>query len=131
MKQRCHNKSYVVYKDYGARGISVCDRWRDSFESFLSDMGSTYADGLQIDRIDFRGNYEPANCRWVNRHTQASNKSNNRFIELNGERLTHHAWSKKLGWNEAVIHKRMKRGWTGIEAITTPLLKGKNTPPIK
>ena len=75
MIQRCENKNHVAYKNYGGRGITVCDSWR-VFDSFLSDMGER-PEGKTIDRIDVDGNYEKANCRWADRFEQAANKRMN------------------------------------------------------
>lgn len=73
MRNRCHYEKYPERHLYGGRGISVCDRWRYSFENFLADMGVP-ADHLSIDRIDVNGNYEPGNCRWATAQEQAANK---------------------------------------------------------
>jgi hypothetical protein len=72
-KARCSNPKERNYKHYGGRGISMCERWRDSFEAFLSDMGTAPPD-LSIDRINNEGNYEPGNCRWATRSEQMRNR---------------------------------------------------------
>jgi len=73
MKYRCLTKTSPSFKDYGGRGITICDRWLE-FKNFYNDMISTWEKGLQIDRIDVNGNYNPANCRWVTRSVQNKNK---------------------------------------------------------
>lgn len=72
-KSRCTNKNGKRYYDYGGRGISMCERWRNSFENFLSDMGECPV-GLTLDRINNDGNYEPGNCRWATYKQQANNR---------------------------------------------------------
>jgi hypothetical protein len=74
MKMRCLNKNNTNYKLYGGRGITVCDDWLD-FVGFWEDMGEFYRDGLELDRIDNNGNYEPGNCRWEDWKQQANNRS--------------------------------------------------------
>jgi len=73
MKTRCFNKNRKDWLNYGGRGITVCDRWKDSFENFLADMGEP-PENYQIDRIDNDGNYEPLNCRWVTPKENCNNK---------------------------------------------------------
>ena len=72
MLNRCHNPNNSSYGRYGAKGIEVCQRWRDDFLNFLSDMGERPA-GMTLDRIDTKGNYEPTNCRWADAKTQRAN----------------------------------------------------------
>jgi hypothetical protein len=74
MKKRCYNETNASFKHYGARGIKVCERWFNSFENFLEDVGPKPAKDFSIDRIDVNGNYEPGNVRWADAETQAQNR---------------------------------------------------------
>lgn len=81
MKNRCFDKGSKVYKYYGGRGVTVCDRWIKSFENFLSDMGPR-PEGMTLDRINNNGNYEPSNCRWASRSVQQFNKRTAGFVKV-------------------------------------------------
>jgi len=74
MIQRCQNKKLPIYRYYGGRGITVCDRWIESFDNFIADVGMKPSPDLTLDRTDNNGNYEPGNCRWVDRTTQNNNR---------------------------------------------------------
>jgi len=109
IRQRCNNPNNPAFEYYGGRGIKVCDRWNNSFDNFIADMGQP--EGLTIDRIDNNGDYEPGNCQWVTRATQQSNRRVNRFIEYNGKRQTAMAWSIELGIPHQTIYGRIDLGW--------------------
>lgn len=128
MKSRCLNPNFPCYIDYGARGITVCEKWM-SFENFLSDMGIR-PDGTTLDRIDNKKGYSPDNCRWATKIEQQRNTSLNRIIEFNGERLTQAEWSERVGIKQSTISYRMRNGWTPLEALSlVPRLGLKRIPP--
>lgn len=119
MKNRCYNENVKSYKDYGAKGIKICDEWMNSFEAFYEcAMDNGYDDSLTIDRIDNNGNYCPENCRWVTRKEQNNNTSQNRFIEYKGQRHTVAEWANITGITAETIRGRLNRGWTGEKALT-------------
>lgn len=125
MRQRCSNPKCINFHNYGGKGITVCDEWNNSFESFYEwAMSNGYEKGLTIDRIDVNGNYEPSNCRWATYKEQANNRTSNRLIEVDGVSHTIGDWSEITGIRLATIWARLKRGWTAKEAVTTPV--GKN-----
>lgn len=109
MKERCYRESNPSYARYGGRGIEVCDRWLESFESFLEDMGEA-PEGYSIDRIDNNGMYTPENCRWADQKTQANNKSVNTWIEFGGKSRTVAQWAEKTGIGRTTIHYRIGAG---------------------
>jgi hypothetical protein len=115
---RCYNVNSSNYSTYGAKGITMCEHWRTSFENFLADMGERPL-GTSIDRIDVFGNYEPNNCRWVDAKAQARNRSNNVRYEYNGKNLTLSEWSEITGLKSDTISTRIKRqGWSVEDALT-------------
>lgn len=119
MKQRCYDPNSSSYRNYGGRGIRICDEWRTDYISFYEwAIAHGAAKHLTIDRIDNKGNYEPSNCRWVDNATQAVNKRNNRYIEYNGQRKTVMEWSRELGIEESTIRFRIDRyGFSVGEAL--------------
>jgi hypothetical protein len=121
MRRRCQDPENPNYRSYGARGISVCDRWQ-IFENFLADMGERPARGLELDRIDNDGNYEPGNCRWATRMQQAENKTTNRRLTIDGETKTVSEWGRLTGLGLKRISARInKLGWTPERAILEPV----------
>lgn len=112
MKQRCYNNNIPQYKDWGGRGIAVCDEWRDDFQAFYDwSMANGYDDNLSIDRIDNDGNYEPNNCQWATRKQQARNKRNNVYITYKGVSKTANEWAEYLGVNPNSFKNRISRKW--------------------
>ena len=122
MLNRCRNKNVVGYKNYGGRGIKVCNEWQKSFESFRDwALRNGYKDDLSLDRINVNGNYEPENCRWTNAKTQANNKRNNRYIEYKGETKTLSEWAESFGLLPATIRARLNvYHWDIEKTLTTP-----------
>ena len=117
MKSRCENQKNKSYKDYGAKGISVCEEWHDSVNFFEWALRNGYKEGLEIDRIDVNGNYEPSNCRWINRLENANNKTNNKYISHNGETKTLAEWSRFYDVNYKNLSRLLIKGYSMNDAI--------------
>lgn len=128
MHNRCYNSNVKSYRDYGARGIFVAERWHGSqgFHNFLADMGERPLKAT-LDRIDNSGPYSPENCRWATRDEQANNKRNNRWITANGKTQTLAQWARELGCNSANILYRIKSGMSEEEAVTKPVADRPNS----
>ncbi len=113
MKDRCCNQNNPAYKNYGARGIKICNEWLDKENGFVNfynwAINNGYKENLTIDRVDNNGNYEPNNCRWVTYQKQNNNKRNNHLITYNN--ITHNLteWSKIIGINTSTIYGRINR----------------------
>lgn len=125
MKGRCYLKSNPQYAHYGARGIKVCDRWlgKDGFNNFYSDMGERPSHEYTIDRIDPSMNYEPSNCRWADKKTQARCAA--KEMSYNGETHSMSEWSiMSFGDSKNyIVSQRIKRGMSLEDAISTPIKK--------
>lgn len=119
MKQRCENQRCSSYKDWGGRGIRVCDEWHDFAYFQQWALSNGYDKSLSIDRIDVNGNYEPSNCRWCTKIEQMNNQRSNRFVEVNGEKHTIAEWSRITGIKCGTIAGRLDRGWEPAAAIYT------------
>ena len=117
MKSRCFWEKDKDYKNYGARGITVCDEWYSprkhrgwiAFKKWAYSHG--YKEGLTIDRIDNSKGYSPDNCRWVSMKVQNNNRRNNRLITYKNETKTLSQWSEILGVHKNTIRNRLNRGW--------------------
>ena len=119
MRARCNNPNDSDYKDYGGRGIRVCERW-DDFSAFYEDMGDRLP-GLTIDRIDTNGDYEPGNCRWTDANTQANNKRSNRIVEYRGMEMTMMQLSRLCGVGVGTISYRLKIGYPIEVAVNSKI----------
>lgn len=118
IKDRCYNPNGKGYKNYGARGVVMCDEWLNDFKTFYDwSMANGYKDNLTIDRIDVDGNYEPSNCRWVDINTQANNKQNTVYLTLFDVKLPLGYWSKLTGVNSHTLQHRKKLGYNDDEVI--------------
>lgn len=124
MKQRCYCKTYRNYCDWGGRGITVCDEWKNDYRAFKKwAMENGYKEGLSIDRINNNGNYEPKNCRWTTPLEQANNRRNSKHLMYNGEEHSVVEWAKIMGIDREIIYHRLSAGWSIEKTLTTPVRK--------
>lgn len=124
MINRCLNPKNPRYKDYGGRGITVCDRWRSSFDAFYEAVGPRPA-GHLLDRIDNEGCYEPGNVRWVPSKVSARNRRTNHLVEWRGEMLTVTEWAERFDMNPTTLFHRLRRGIRMEEATIKPAGRGR------
>jgi hypothetical protein len=115
MKTRCYNKNANRYKNYGGRGIKVCDRWLHSYENFLADMGRKPTQKHSIDRIDVNGNYESNNCRWATTKEQGENTTTNVYYYFNGEKKTITQIAQNVGMDRKVLWARVNKQKLSLE----------------
>ena len=139
MKERCYRPSAINFPDYGGRGISVCDRWKDSFQNFLADMGERPSKKHSIERKDNNGNYCKENCVWAQKIQQIRNRSNTLTLLCRGETRPIAEWAEISGVPYNIIRQRIHLlGWNAERAIFTPQRPMRNwrkerddaTPPI-
>ena len=123
MKKRCLNPNATQYKDWGGRGIKICDRWlgESGFSNFLADMGNKPSEKHSIDRINVDGNYCPENCRWATAKHQANNTRRNRMLSAFGRVQTLSEWAAETGVAEHCVRLRIDRyNWSTEKALSTP-----------
>lgn len=121
MKTRCYNPRIAGYKDYGGRGIIVCERWKYSFENFLADMGERTSKELSIERINNDGNYEPGNCRWATRLHQNRNSRNCHYVNTPLGKLTLTQVVETYGVKLCTLKRRVRRGFSDTDLIKKSL----------
>lgn len=122
IRQRCLNPNCKDYKDYGARGITMCDRWRDSFEAFYEDVSKLKhfeEKEYTLNRIDNDGNYEPNNVEWASAITQQNNKRSNRLITYEGKTQTVAQWAREMNMSYSKLINRIYLGWSIEKALKT------------
>jgi len=122
MLKRCYNEKSISYRNYGGRGIVVCDEWRSSFDCFQKwAFSNGYEEHLQIERKDVNGNYNSENCKFVTRHDNMMNRRITRYATLSGVTKTIYDWSKEIGIEYKVLSDRIfKLKWSHEKALTTP-----------
>lgn len=126
MKERCLCDTNKGFAGYGARGITVCDEWKDSYVAFRDwALANGYDGSKTLDRVNNNESYSPENCRWATCTEQANNKRNNVLIEFEGETHTISEWAKMFGINYYTLHSRLtKLGWSVDRALLTSSKRG-------
>jgi hypothetical protein len=121
MQQRCYNPAHKAYKNYGGRGITICNEWLNNSKSFFDwAIKAGYREGLTLDRIDNNGNYSPENCRWATMKEQQNNRRNNHLYFIEGVGNTIGEWATSLNISVNTLFKRLKMGWSEEKTFTTP-----------
>lgn len=118
MVERTRNPNASEYRNYGGRGIGVCERWQ-SFEGFAADMGATFDEALTLERRDVNGDYSPENCYWATTKQQTRNRRNNHVVEWRGRLMVVTDWAELLGLNPNTVVHRLRRGWSVERSLTT------------
>ena len=117
MRKRCYSPNFKSYKDYGGRGITICEEW-STFQGFLDDMLPTHKPGLSIERKDVNGNYCKDNCCWESKKIQANNTRSNHYVEYLGEKYTLATLANKYDIDPRLLRLRLMRGWTIDQAVS-------------
>jgi len=117
IKERCGNPTTKGYENYGGRGIKVCDRWVDSFDHFLEDMGERPSKKHSIERIDVNRDYKPSNCKWATKLEQSRNTRTNRYITHQGQTKCLAEWLEITGTSKSSFYRRVNRNLTELQAL--------------
>jgi hypothetical protein len=129
MWDRCYDPKSKSFARYGGRGIKVCDRWLNSVEAFVQDMGPRPSPDHSIERSDNDGDYEPSNCKWATRHEQSRNRRSSRFVKYNGERVNLLDMANRYNLKRATLTQRLDAGWPVEKALLTPVHVPEPKPP--
>jgi hypothetical protein len=121
LRQRCCNPNATGYRYYGGRGIKVCERWKNSFDNFLEDMGNRPGKEYSIERKDNNKGYEPGNCVWATKVEQMNNRKNNYLIDVDGVNKTVGQWAKEIGEHRCVFYNRKRRGYSDEDIVSVPV----------
>lgn len=122
IKARCLNPKNPAFHNYGGRGITICDRWLNSFENFLEDMGRKPSKNHSIDRINNNGNYELSNCKWSSKKEQSNNQRINKIVTYNEKTQTLRQWSEELKIDYNTLFSRINTSkWSIEKAFKTPI----------
>lgn len=122
MLSRCYNPNVRSYKSYGGRGVTVCEEWRSSFETFKAwSTMNDYSENLTLDRSNNNEGYSPDNCRWVTYREQSLNTTRNHLVELDGVVKPLDEWSKCFGINPKTVRSRLRNGWSYERALNSPV----------
>lgn len=128
MKSRCYNRNNSFYKNYGGRGITICEEWLGHPDVFIKwALNNGWKPGLTIDRIDVNDIYKPSNCRWVTKKIQSNNTTRSVIISFNGKTMTATEWSIQNGWDKHLVGWRIRNGWSIENALTIPPKLGNRT----
>lgn len=133
IKTRCTNPNFAEWEQYGGRGISICDEWNSSFESFFEwAISNGYSDELTIERIDVNKNYEPNNCKWITLKEQQRNKTNTVFVVENGIKISLSELAEKHNIPFKTVKNRYyrnmeRKGYVDIQKLIAPIQREKTS----
>lgn len=119
MISRCYCPTASHFSHYGARGITVCERWLNSFKAFYEDMGPRPTPQHTLERLDNDGPYSPENCVWATKRAQAQNRRSNIYLTFDGKTMCVSEWARVLGTGVQTLFNRLRHGWPVEKALST------------